>query len=92
MEHECSIGMLSHVEHGEVSTVSDIQKYVELQKEMVEIDKSIYPNGSRFKWNTDITIYFDKRRSCNLERFNFCPHCGNKIDWKGLREKYGKEN
>ena len=26
--------------------------------------------------------YYDRRKSTNLTRFNFCPMCGKKIIWK----------
>ena len=26
--------------------------------------------------------YYDRRKATNLTRFNFCPMCGKKINWK----------
>ena len=34
--------------------------------------------------------YFDARYGTNLERFNYCPYCGKKLDWRSMRE-YVKE-
>ena len=31
--------------------------------------------------------YCDKRKSTNLTRFEFCPYCGKKIDWKKIKEE-----
>lgn len=29
--------------------------------------------------------YLDWRRSTNITRFVYCPYCGKKIDWKGMK-------
>ena len=29
--------------------------------------------------------YCDKRKSTDLTRFNYCPLCGKKIDWKAIK-------
>ena len=29
--------------------------------------------------------YADKKKSTNLTRFNFCPMCGEKIDWAAIK-------
>ena len=29
--------------------------------------------------------YADKRKSTNITRFEYCPHCGEKIDWKKIK-------
>lgn len=31
--------------------------------------------------------YLDGRTSTNLQRFIYCPWCGEKIDWKRLRNE-----
>ena len=31
--------------------------------------------------------YCDRRKSTNLERFEFCPYCGKKIDWKKIKKE-----
>ena len=31
--------------------------------------------------------YCDKRKSTNLTRFEFCPYCGKKIDWKKIKSE-----
>lgn len=30
--------------------------------------------------------YFDWRYNTNLTRFVYCPYCGKKIDWKGMKD------
>ncbi len=31
--------------------------------------------------------YADRRKSTNLRRFEFCPICGKKIDWKKIKKE-----
>ena len=31
--------------------------------------------------------YCDKRKSTNLTRFEYCPYCGSKIDWKKIKNR-----
>lgn len=33
-----------------------------------------------------VQYYLRKFRKMTFERFESCPYCGKKIDWKGLRE------
>jgi len=35
--------------------------------------------------------YFDKRKSVNLRRFEYCPDCGKRIDWEGIKREYKEE-
>ena len=32
-----------------------------------------------------LSDYCDKRKSTDLTRFNYCPLCGKKIDWKAIK-------
>jgi len=41
--------------------------------------------GYTFKPRFALDDYLNKRKRTNLKRFNFCPDCGGKIDWKGMR-------
>lgn len=50
----------------------------------------------------DVGDYWSKKESTcdhtqafqvfNNEKFNYCPDCGEKIDWKKLEDKVGKNN
>ena len=33
-----------------------------------------------------VQYYLNKLRRMTFERFENCPYCGKKIDWKGLRD------
>ena len=30
--------------------------------------------------------YADKRKSTNITRFEYCPFCGEKINWRSIKE------
>lgn len=32
-----------------------------------------------------LSDYLDRRKSMNMQRFNYCPFTGKKIDWKKLK-------
>ena len=46
------------------------------------------PLYSEFYIGSKYTLkdYLDKRKRTNLQRFDFCPYCGEEIDWHGLRK------
>lgn len=60
---------------------TDVITYDELKKE-VRISTLAWPNVIK-----PLRDYLDGRVSTNFRRFNFCPMCGEKIDYKALREK-----
>ncbi len=65
----------------------------ELNIFLVTIDelKSIIDWENRFfqyKDKLKINDFLDCRKT-NLHRFDYCPLCGEKIDWKIMREKEG---
>ena len=35
--------------------------------------------------------YLDKDKESNFTHFDFCPKCGEKIDWDKIREEYENE-
>ena len=82
--HECIIGLIYHTDYSELCTLSILRKVIDETKELNEISRK-YGYGS---WNKEYTMqdYGDRRKSTNLTRFDFCPYCGKKIDWKEIRE------
>lgn len=51
-------------------------------------DRSELVTATKFnKINKKTFRYLCKLRRMTFERFESCPKCGKKIDWKGLREK-----
>lgn len=37
-----------------------------------------------------ISDFLDRRKGTNLEHFKYCPLCGEKIDWEGMKENATK--
>lgn len=70
-EHECIIGMYFDFDDTQLVTVGEL-------KELIE--ECPYRSYS-------FNDYCDKRKSTNLTRFEFCPYCGKKIDWKKIKEE-----
>lgn len=83
--HECIIGFI-RMDDSELITVSGLREHVadrirhnnEL-KELGIVSDWMY----RKEWT--IKDYADKRKNTNLTRFDFCPECGNRIDWATIR-------
>lgn len=87
-EHECIIGVYYDYEDTDIVTLSELQEKIKFCISMDEYCKS---NG----WPTHRAVYTlndycDGRKSTNLTRFEHCPHCGKKIDWKKIKSE-GKE-
>lgn len=73
--HECIIGVLwdSDCEQNRSQTVTIEQ--------LKEISNKTFGNN--------FADFFNPFKRTTLQRFDYCPKCGKKIDWKGLREKQG---
>lgn len=74
----------------------EVEEYVRTRAghfyKITRIDKNglIYWNKIQCGWSMEqlkIKNYFDKRKNTNFNRFNYCPYCGKKIDWKELKER-----
>ena len=90
-EHECIIGLL-HISRDEMLvTLSDLLYDINFHMELYNGTKEEYWNywASR-KLPYTLNDYCDRRKSTNLTRFEFCPYCGKKIDWKKIKSE-GKE-
>ena len=85
-EHECIIGLLYKTDYAQPVTVLDLKDHIEKTD---EYNNSVIDFGMdwmiKIVWS--LKDYADKRKSTNLTRFDFCPECGKKIDWKAIREE-----
>lgn len=90
MEHECKIGLLHHTDYDTFITHDGLKNHIHETKYLNGILKSEYGhiNGYERLKHKEYTLkdYTDKRKSTNLTRFNYCPDCGKKIDWKAMRK------
>ena len=83
--HECVIGLL-HRDPSELVTLLDLDEYI-CDTEQYNQNLPKYQKwASRVVW--PLKDYADKRKRTNLSRFDFCPECGEKINWKSIR-RYG---
>ena len=73
MKSECLIGVYYNYEDTKLVTFDDL---VREARESERFGTSAY----------SLKDYLNKRKNTNLHRFLYCPECGEKIDWKELRE------
>jgi len=87
-EHECIIGLLHDSYLNEI-TLSDLKRHILTRKEMNEYIIETYRCKKHPmivpEWG--LKDYADRRKSTNLTRFEFCPYCGKKIDWKKIKNE-----
>ena len=88
--HECIIGTLWRYGHLQLITLEELKKAIADDAEMItyamhdpnyHLMKDLLPRGYTLK------DYCDRRRRTGLHHFEFCPECGNKIDWKSFIEQ-----
>lgn len=84
--HECTIGMLLELEDSKLVTLNELKEHIDETNEFrsgnITILKYINPKGN-FK-QISLNDYKDARKSNDLYRFEYCPYCGQKINWKNL--------
>ncbi len=89
MKHNCCIGEWLDFENTELVTYDGLKEKIIINNETFEYGLRIYGedfvNGLMKK--IKLKDYFDKRKNTNLNRFNYCPYCGEKINWKELKER-----
>lgn len=84
--HECVIGLLHSGDSSELVTLINLEEYIfDTEQHNRALPKHL-KWASRVVWS--LRDYADRRKSTNLTRFNNCPECGQKIDWKSIR-RYG---
>ena len=84
---ECCIGIINDYDNTSMVTLYDLKYHIKKRLEL----KQAFEKDALFKdynhgikgW--DLADYCDKRKSTDLTRFNYCPLCGKKIDWKAIK-------
>ena len=82
--HDCFIGLLNGYGGGDLTTVEDLKLVI---AERLRFNANCKEDGlpiCRTVWS--LKEYCDKRRSTDLTRFDCCPMCGKKIEWKRIKE------
>lgn len=88
--HEHIIGLLYHSDYTELVTLTGLEQHVEDQKEFnrsLRADPLLRDQKCLYAKEYTLRQYADGRRGTDLTRFNFCPECGAKIDWKAIRQQ-----
>ena len=78
---ECYIGIKYDYEDTRLVTLKQLKDEIEWLQSRKE---SFAEYGINNKIYT-LADYCDKRKSTDLTRFNYCPLCGKKIDWKATK-------
>lgn len=88
MEHECIIGLYYDVDTDRLITQRGLKNLTERASEYRNLARldSVYAEIYLPK-RYSLSDYFDKRKSVNMKRFEYCPMCGKKIDWKEMRKE-----
>ena len=85
---ECAIGIINDYDNTSMTTLDGLKYHI---KDRLEF-KQLFEKNVLFKdYNHGIKVwtlsdYCDKRKSTDLTRFNYCPLCGKKIDWKAIKD------
>lgn len=77
--------MRNDYENTDLVTLAELKEYIEREKQFAERHKDSEWLQSICKKYT-LDDYCDKRKSTDLTRFNYCPLCGKKIDWKAIKD------
>ena len=88
MKHDCIIGLLHHWEYSELITLDGLKQHIKDKREHNEMLKAdpIFRDATELYakvWT--LKCYGDKRKNTNLTRFDFCPYCGQEINWRKMR-------
>ena len=78
---ECCIGIKHDYEDTSLVTLKQLKDEIELLQSRKE-NFAYYGINNKIYTLDD---YCDKRKSTDLTRFNYCPLCGKKIDWKAIK-------
>ena len=86
--HECIIGLYFDYENTELMTYNELKHRTEVENKFYEEHSHYDYFGKPYK----LEDYFDRRKSTNFTLFDYCPYCGEKINWKELKERNKNEN
>ncbi len=87
-EHECIIGLLSHWEYSELITLEELEDHITdriMFNVAVRSDPVLKSAKELYNKEWSLKDYADRRKSTNLQHFNYCPICGKCVDWKKIR-------
>lgn len=83
--HKCVIGMRNDYENTELITLEELKEHIERERET-----AAYCNDKNLSFSLrhyELSDYCDKRKNTDVTRFEYCPFCGKKIDWKEIKKE-----
>ena len=83
-EHEHIIGIFHNYDDTDIVTFDELQELVQHEHDYYEWKIT---HGFPEAKDRTLSDYCDRRKATALFRFNYCPYCGEKIDWKALKEE-----
>lgn len=88
-EHECIIGEWLDYESAELITFTELKEKVKQNNNTFEYGLNTYGEHFMNGLMKELRLkdYFDNRKNLNLNKFNYCPYCGEKINWKKYKEE-----
>ena len=91
LKHDCEhiIGLLHHTDYSALVGLDDLRSHIQSRNEfnnMLRADPCFAELTHFLRPEWTMEHYADLRRNTNLTRFNCCPTCGAKIDWKALKQ------
>ena len=89
MKCEHIVGLIYDYENTHLTTVDGLKQHIRDNLEL----KNAFETDHLYKgYNHGIKCwvmadYADRRKNTDMHRFDFCPLCGEKIDWKALKNQ-----
>ena len=86
----CIVGIYYNIDSQDLVTLDELKQFIEETK---EFNKKLLddPVWSQVTWmkrkEYTLSDLIDKRKSTPFSRFNFCPYCGKKINWKKIKKE-----
>ena len=87
MNCKCYIGIINDYENTRMTTLDGLKIHIKESlylKQAFETDPLYVGYNHGIKGWT-LADYCDKRKNTDLTRFEYCPMCGIKIDWKAIK-------
>ena len=88
MNCKCYIGIINDYENTRMTTLDGLKLHIKESlylKQAFETDPLYVGYNHGIKGWT-LADYCDKRKNTDFTRFEYCPMCGRKIDWKAIKK------
>lgn len=84
--HNHIIGIFYYCDAADLCTLEDLKEKINYMKEMNEYYIKIHNPTHRYKY-TELKDLLDNRKSTCFKRFEYCPVCGEKINYRKIIEE-----